>query len=168
MPAATTKRELIAVAEKEFDKLGALIAPIGADQANLPDDEGTTIRDILIHRAYWIDLFLGWYADGAAGRPVQMPARGFGWGDLKALNARIRDEHQNREWDWAKGALNDAHDRFLRHLRRRSDHALYGAAMTGGNGKWTEGRYAESAGPSHYRSAAKYIRARQRAMTRPS
>jgi hypothetical protein len=29
--------------------------------------------------------------------------------------------------------------------------------MPGGTG-WTTGRYAEAAGPSHYRSAAKFIR----------
>jgi len=30
--------------------------------------------------------------------------------------------------------------------------------MQGANNDWTTGRWAEAAGPSHYRSAAKFIR----------
>ena len=39
---------------------------------------------------------------------------------------------------------------------------LYGVPMPGGTG-WARGRYAEAAGPSHFRSAAKYVRARVKA-----
>jgi hypothetical protein len=31
--------------------------------------------------------------------------------------------------------------------------------MKGGGNKWTTGRWAEASGASHYRSAAKYVRA---------
>jgi len=43
-------------------------------------------------------------------------------------------------------------------MRQAPEAELYGGPMPGGTG-WTTGRYAEAAGPSHYRSAAKFLRA---------
>lgn len=163
MPAADTKDALVAVSVKEFDKLQTLLTSVANAEALAKDSEDTSIRDVLVHRAYWIDLFLGWSADSRAGRTVHMPAEGYGWGDLKDLNARIRAENADIDWEAAKTALAVSHDRLMKHLNGLSNAALYGEPMSGGNGKWTEGRYAESAGPSHYRSAAKYIRARLKA-----
>ena len=52
MPAATTKADLLAVTDREYGKLAALIAPIGEDTALHPFDDGVTIKDIIGHRAH--------------------------------------------------------------------------------------------------------------------
>jgi hypothetical protein len=59
----------------------------------------------------------------------------------------------------SRGRLATAHARLLRWMEDTDEATLYGGPMPGGNGKWTSGRFAEAAGPSHYRSAAKYVRA---------
>ncbi|MEL7043493.1 MAG: ClbS/DfsB family four-helix bundle protein [Pseudomonadota bacterium] len=164
MPAATSQAQLLEVTQKEFTKLQTLTASCGEREAMDKDSEATSIRDVVVHRAHWIGLFLGWCDAAAAGRAVHMPAEGYGWADLKALNARIREENDDVSWSAALKRLGAAHQLLMQHLKTRREIDLYGGPMVGGNGKWTEGRYAESAGPSHYRSACKYIRARLREM----
>ena len=165
MPAATNKSDLIAACEKEYAKLTALLDALDPGLATAPDAEGWSIKDVLAHRAHWVALYLDWYADGAAGRPVHMPAEGYGWNQLKPYNAALRDRQSGVSWDEARTLLASRHKELMDHLASLDDAALYGGPMTGGNGKWTTGRYAEAAGASHYRSAAKFVRQRKREAT---
>ena len=159
MPAATTKAQLIAVCEKDYAKLATALAGIDTAIASQAFEDGITIKDIVAHRAHWIDLYLGWWADGQAGRTVHMPAEGYGWGDLKAYNALLRDRYAGLTWPEACARLAARHAALMAQLGELDDAALYAVPMVGGNGKWTAGRYAEAAGASHYRSALKFIRA---------
>lgn len=163
MPAAASKDDLLRTCRTEYGKLAALIDGIDPATALRPCDGATSIRDVVAHRAHWIDLFLGWQADGAAGRAVHMPAEGVRWSDLKSYNAALREAHAGLSWDAAVARIADAHERLMARLEALDDDALYGGPMPGGNGKWTTGRYAEAAGSSHYRSAAKFVRACLRA-----
>ncbi len=165
MPAATNKADLIAVTEKEFAKLETVLETVPDALALLKDDDETSVKDIVGHRAHWIDLFLGWYADGQAGKAVAFPAPGYKWSDLKAYNAALRERQADLGWAAAREGLAAAHGRLLAFLRGRDEAALYGGPMQGGRNAWTTGRWAEAAGASHYRSAAKYVRARVRAFS---
>ncbi len=162
--AASNKPELLHVTEKEFGKLLSMIEKADPAAAILKDDEATSIKDVIAHRAHWIDLFLGWYADGMAGNPVHFPAEGYKWNDLKRYNADLRRRQAGMTWTQAMDLLRAGHDKLLTFLNKRSEGELYGGPMKGANNDWTPGRWAEAAGPSHYRSATKYIRSRLRAM----
>ena len=161
--AATTRDELLAVAEKEFDKLTKPLDRVEAEAALIKDGDDTSIKDIVVHRSHWIDLFFGWYEDGLAGREVFFPAEGYKWNDLKRYNADLRSAQSGLGWEESQAMLVNAHDRLMRFIIGCSDDELYGGPMVGANNDWTPGRWAEAAGPSHYRSAAKYIRGRLRA-----
>lgn len=158
MPAATSKSELIAVTEKEFSKLTSLLENVSEAAAMKKREEDTSIKDVIAHRAHWIDLFLGWYADGQAGREVHFPAPGYKWNELKRYNADLRARQAGLGWDEARQLLEDRHARLLAFMNRLSDGQLYGGPMKGANNDWKPGRWAEAAGPSHYRSASKWIR----------
>lgn len=158
--AATTKDELLAVAKKEFDKLDKLLAQVDEQTALVKDEDDTSIKDVVGHRAHWISLFFGWYHDGLDGKEVFFPAEGYKWNDLKRYNAALRAEQADLDWETACGDLRHAHNELIEFIERRSDGDLYGGPMAGANNQWTPGRWAEAAGPSHYRSAAKYIRGR--------
>ena len=158
MPAATNKTDLITVTEKEFAKLAKLIGAIPSDVAMTKREGDTSIKDVIGHRAKWIDLFLGWYRDGQAGKNVAFPAPGYKWNDLVAFNASVRNEQRDMGWEDACDYLQDAHAQLLAFMNDLDNDALYGGPMKGGNNKWTTGRWAEAAGPSHYRSASKYLR----------
>ena len=104
--AATSKAELVTLAEKEFTTLRQVLDGIDAETAATPHpDDGITIKDTVVHRAHWIALFLGWYRDGAAGKPVQTPAPGYKWNQLKAYNARLRDQTRAVTWDQATARM---------------------------------------------------------------
>lgn len=162
MPAATNKSDLIAVTGKEYAKLDQLLDQIDAEDAGRKDDEDTSIRDVIAHRAHWVGLFLGWYADGMAGKTLELPAPGYKWNDLKRYNAMLRKKYAHLDWPDARARLASAHEQLLAWMQGHSQDELYGGPMPGGGNTWTPGRWAEAAGPSHYRSAAKHIRARLR------
>ncbi len=157
---ATTKQELIDVTEKEFAKLNALIADVEMAAALIKDSDETSIKDVVAHRAHWIDLFLGWYTDGQAGKEVFFPAKGYKWNDLKRYNADLRAKQKDLDWDKAHKMLQSRHKKLLNLLGKLSQAELYGAPMKGARNDWTTGRWAEASGASHYRSAAKFIRSR--------
>jgi len=156
--AAKTKSELIAVSEKEFGKLAKLIGTIDADTAMRKQDDDTSIKDVIAHRAHWIDLFLGWHGDGLAGKTVHFPAEGYKWNDLKRYNADLRDRQSNMDWPEAVALLRENFGKLMVFIEGHSDKELYGGPMKGANNAWTPGRWAEAAGPSHFRSASKFLR----------
>lgn len=162
MPAATCKDALIEVTNKEWAKLSAALDKVPPADATGKDADGISIKDIVGHRAHWISLFLGWYADGQAGREVHFPAPGYKWNQLKDFNARLRDEQACLTWQEARSLLCEYHAELVRFLQVRSEAELYGGPMKGARNEWTTGRWAEAAGPSHYRSAASEIRRRLR------
>ena len=162
--AAMTQAELLALTEKEYAKLVALCDPPTEAQALEKDDEDTSIKDVIAHRAHWIGLFLGWYREGLAGKEVHFPAPGYKWNELKRYNALLRAQQGGIGWPEARLMLTEAHGKLVEFIAQHDDRALYSGPMKGARNAWTPGRWAEAAGPSHYRSAAKYLRARLRDM----
>jgi hypothetical protein len=160
--AATHKTDLLALTDKEFAKLTKLTSTLNEAQALIKDTEDTSVKDIIAHRAHWIELFLGWYADGQAGKEVFFPAKGYKWNALKHYNADLRVRQADMDWASAQALLTRNHDALMAFLNDRSEEELYGGPMKGTQNHWTSGRWAEAAGPSHYRSATKYIRKRLR------
>ncbi|WP_299600024.1 ClbS/DfsB family four-helix bundle protein [uncultured Tateyamaria sp.] len=160
---AHSKTELIDITQKDFGKLEKLIETIPPDVALQKDADDTSIKDVIAHRAHWIDLFLGWYWDGRAGKTVHFPAEGYKWNELKRYNADLRQRQSHLDWPQAVNLLKKKHGELTGFINDRSDDELYGGPMKGAQNDWRSGRWAEAAGPSHYRSAAKYIRAALRA-----
>ncbi|KAG1647427.1 Cytochrome c1 [Nymphon striatum] len=151
-------------AKKSSDKLEKLIEPITDEQANLNDEDSTSISNVIAHRAHWITLFLGWYTDGMAGKQVYFPAEGYKWNDLKRYNADLRKKQTGLSWTSARNDLRQNYNALTSFIENHTDAELYGGPMKGANNQWTPGRWAEAAGPSHFRSAAKYIRARLKSL----
>lgn len=157
---ALSRDELLAATQREYGRLDALIADVSEAQAVAKDQDDTSIKDVIGHRAHWIGLFLGWHADGVAGKPVFFPAPGYKWNQLKAYNAELRRSQSGLSWSDAKLRLSENHARLLGFITSQANADLYGGPMKGASNDWTPGRWAEAAGPSHYRSAAKYIKQR--------
>lgn len=157
--AASNKADLLSLTEKEFSKLDTLVSELSNKMALAPHPEDAiSIKDTIVHRAHWIDLFLGWYRDGKAGKEVQTPAPGYKWNQLKEYNAELRDQTRNVSWNDAKTHLTKSHKKLMRLLKSLDNKALYGPKQFDWLNNWTLGRWAEASGPSHYRSATKYIR----------
>lgn len=161
--AATSKPELLSITAKEFEKLEKIIGSIAAKDAGLKREEDTSIKDVVAHRAHWIDLFLGWYQDGLAGKTVYFPAEGYKWNDLKRYNSDLRARQADLDWGGAVAMLRLNYNKLMTFIETHTDEDLYSGPMKGANNAWTPGRWAEAAGPSHFRSASKYLRSALRA-----
>jgi len=158
MPAATTQADLIAVTDKEWAKLCRVLDKVPHALNEAKDADGVSIKDVLTHRAHWSGLFFQWLEEGEA---AQMPDHGVKWNQLKPYNAGLRETYADMTYAEARDWLTDAHRLLSVWMAATPEDVLYGGPMPGGTG-WTRGRYAEAAGPSHYRSAATYIRKRLR------
>jgi len=159
MAAAACKSELVAVTEMEYQKLEGLLNSVTSAQANEKHDDDTSIKDVIGHRAHWISLFLGWYQDGMAGKEVYFPAKGHKWSELKEYNRQLRIEQSSMQWEEVVSLFRKNHKKLHNFINNHSNGDLYASPMKGANNNWTAGRFAEAAGPSHYRSASKFIRA---------
>ncbi|MGP1256032.1 MAG: ClbS/DfsB family four-helix bundle protein [Kiloniellales bacterium] len=156
---ATTRVELLAVTEKEYGKLMKTLEDIEADVASVPGpEEGVSIKDTVAHRAHWLDLFLGWYSDGKAGKTVQTPAPGYKWNQLKDYNEKVRQASRNETWPDILERFQGKHTELLALLNKLDETELYEPSRYGWTNDWTLGRWAEASGASHYRSANKFIR----------
>lgn len=155
---ATCKAGLLAVTHAEYARLRAAIDPLSEPQALCPRAGGLSVKDIVAHRAHWLALFLGWYAEGQAGRAVHTPAPGYNWAQLDAYNATVRAAWAGKGWAEVCQALAQGHAALVALIERLDDAALYGAPMKGPASPWTTGRWAEANGASHYRSAVKWLR----------
>ncbi len=162
--AAQNKTELLDITKREFAKLENLIAEIDAKSALSKDVDATSIKDVIGHRAHWIELFFGWHADGLAGKTVFFPAEGYKWNDLKRYNAELRKKQSSLGWNDAQTALRQNYERLVTFVEQKPNEELYGGPMKGANNNWAVGRWAEAVGPSHFRSAAKYVRSALKAV----
>ncbi|WP_298813594.1 ClbS/DfsB family four-helix bundle protein [uncultured Roseibium sp.] len=160
--AAVSKQQLLDLSTKEWQKLLKILDELPAILRLQKDEEETSPKDIIGHRAHWIELYLGWYRDGRAGKEVFFPAKGYKWNETKRYNADLRQQQTGLTWDAARSMLESNHAELLALIESLSEEELYGGPMKGANNNWTAGRWAEAAGPSHYRSAAKYLRQRMR------
>lgn len=160
---ATSRQQLLDLTVKEFEKLQKVLDGLPAMLRLERDEDETSPKDIVGHRAHWIRLFLGWYRDGRQGREVFFPAPGYKWNEIRRYNADLRQNQQGLSWEAARSLLESSHAELLALIESLSDEDLYGGPMKGANNNWTSGRWAEAAGPSHYRSACKYLRQRIRA-----
>ncbi|QFT33509.1 DinB superfamily protein [Labrenzia sp. THAF82] len=163
--AATSKQQLLDLTAKEWQKLLKILDELPAILRLQKDEDETSPKDIIGHRAHWIELYLGWFRDGRAGKEVYFPAKGYKWNETKRYNADLRQQQAGLTWDAARSILESSNAELLALIESLSEEELYGGPMKGANNNWTTGRWAEAAGPSHYRSAAKYLRQKMRAAT---
>ena len=158
MPAAKNRLELLTVTKNEFAKLTRILETVSENNAVQSIDGAETILDIVLHRANWVHLFLGWVEDGRAGKQVSTPAEGYKWNQLKAYNAAVRQQYAEVGWVEARERLEAAHAALMTFIRDETDDTLYVPHLHPWMNDWTIGRWAEASGGSHYRSASKYIR----------
>lgn len=159
MPAATTRDELLAVFDRELAKLARTLDTVDETSAALhAADDTATIKGVIAHRTHWIGLFFDWYRGGVAGETVETPAPGVKWNQLKAYNAPIYENANPRPWSELRAEFDAAVARLRAFIADNDDDLLYVPGLYDWMNKWTLGRWAEAAGPSHFRSANAHIR----------
>lgn len=90
MPKPKTKADLLIEAESEYAALEQFLAALQAAQMLSPGALGKwSVKDVLAHLFEWQHMFFGWYEAGLRGETPPMPAAGYKWNQLPALNHAI-------------------------------------------------------------------------------
>ncbi len=97
MPRPQTKADLLSASEKEREALDQFLSTLTPDQMTAPGALGDwSVKDVLAHLYAWEQMVLGWLAATRRGKTPHVPAEGYKWSQLPALNEEIRLEHSDR------------------------------------------------------------------------
>jgi hypothetical protein len=90
MPRPHTKADLIVETESEYAVLEQFLAALSPEQMVSSGALGEwSVKDILAHLYEWQRMFFSWYEAGLHGENPQLPAAGYKWNQLPALNHAI-------------------------------------------------------------------------------
>ena len=142
---AMKKAALLGAAERDFAKLYRLIANLPEELALERDQSGTCIRDVIVLRVQKLDAFL-------QGQDLDHGAEA-----LSSTRLRIRD------WDATLAELEAAHQQYVQKIELMAEAELL-AKGPAPSDQFSLAERAEAAGPSQYRSALNFVRARLRQM----
>ncbi len=161
MPKPKTKAELLQQSQANFVALQNLVERYSAVQQNQEFPAGTlnrNIRDVLAHLHHWHLLFLEWYRLGMIGEKPAMPAEGYSWKMMPALNQHIREHYRSVSLDEARRALQESYAQVQQIIIRHSDEELFEKKRYSWTGSTSLGTYLISNTASHYAWASKLIK----------
>lgn len=158
MPRPTTKTQLLAASQKEFDALMQHIRKLTPAQMDLSGTpEEWSVKDFTAHLLEWQKMFFGWYEAGLRGEIPPTPAEGYKWNQLPELNLVIYRKYQDRCLDELLVELRDSHQRTIQLVFTLSEEDLF----TPGRFSWTRtntlAAYINSNTSGHYLWARKEI-----------
>ena len=159
MPRPTSKAELLAEARKEHDALAGLVSSLAAAQLDEPGLVGAwSAREVLAHIAEWQAMVLRWLAAGERGETPHVPADGFTWSQLPALNEVIRQRSAGRSVDETLALWEASHRATLATIEALPEAALFERGLYAWMNRNTLAAYFTSATSSHDRWARTEIR----------
>lgn len=118
-----------------------------------------SVKDILGHLVGWQQLNLGWLETARRGECPVLPAEGFKWSDVRALNESIYRSHRNRSLAAVEQDYASHHAMMLDLIDSLTDDELVSVeAFPWAGKKWAMSDYIRANTASHYRWASKHIR----------
>jgi len=171
MPRPQTKTELLNLSEENFTKLFALIDSFSQEQQRatyiFDNERDKNIRDIVMHLHHWHLMMLAWYAVGMQGDKPEMPAKGYTWKTIKALNQHIWQISQEKDFDEAITLLKASYDQVRERIESHTNEELFEKKRYKWTGTTSMGSYFVSATSSHYDWAMKLLRKYKRSVISP-
>lgn len=161
MPRPTTRDELLTASEGRYQALLALVDGLPPDALRREfafEDRDRQVRDVLGHLHAWHLMMFRWYEEGMAGGRPAIPAPGYTWSTLPALNAEIWQRCQGVDLLTTRADLDRSHGRMQELIRSHTDAELFTKKLYPWTGSTSLGAYLVSATSSHYDWAAKKIR----------
>jgi hypothetical protein len=158
------KAQLLATSEKEYTALEKLIAPLTPGQMTRPPAAGEwSVKDVLAHLYEWQQMFFRWYEAGLHGEKPAVPAEGYKWSQLPALNQHIYETYRDLPLEEALRLFRSSHRKTMELIAKLSEEDL----LTPGRWPWMNQNpliaYLNANTGSHYRWARGEIKARVRA-----
>lgn len=171
MARATTKADLIASANRQFDKMWKLIDSMGEGQqkAAFVDEMATAgkethwgrdrnLRDVLVHLYEWHQLLLRWIKANLDGEYRTFLPGPYNWKTYPAMNVEFWKKHQSTPLTQAKANLKESHKEVMTLIGQFPNGELFAKGAFDWTGTSTLGAYCVSTTASHYDWAIRKIR----------
>jgi hypothetical protein len=153
-----TRALLLVDATKRRDDLQAMLAGMSREQLLWPGAYGWSAKDHVAHLAEWERLLFGWYDAGARGENPPVPAEGYSWATIDALNQVIYERHRDDQLEHVLADWNDTSRRLLALTQATSEADLFAPGRYPWTGRGTLASFVYECGPNHYRWSAVEIK----------
>jgi len=159
MPRPTTKNQLLTEMQKEHDALETFLNTLPPEQMTRPSVTlQRSVKDVRMHLFDWEQMCLGWYQAGLRGESPPLPAEGFKWNQIPALNEQLYQKHRDQPLAEAIQAFRASYRQIRETLQAITEEDLF----TPGRYAWTKklalAAYFISATSSHYVWARKEVK----------
>lgn len=161
MPKPKTKEELLTQSQENYHALLDLVASYPKADVAKEFPAGTlnrNVRDVFAHLHQWHLFFCEWYKVGMEGDKPKMPAEGFTWQTLPALNIVVREKYKDVSMTVAKRKLKASHLAIQKIIKNHSEEELFEKKRYGWTGSTSMAAYIIANSVSHYNWAKKLIR----------
>ena len=171
MARATTKADLIASANGQFDKMWKLIDSMSEDlqKATFAEEMATAgkeshwsrdknLRDVLVHLYEWHQLLLDWVQANKDGNSKPFLPEPYNWKTYPAMNVEFWKKHQSTPLEEAMAKLKGSHKEVMSLIEKCSNDELFSKGVFDWTGTNTLGSYCVSTTASHYDWAMKKIK----------
>lgn len=161
MAKPNTTLELIQQSTSNYLNLLEFIAALSIDDKNKTFHRNylnRNIRDVVAHLHHWHLLFIGWHDDYISGRKPTMPAKGYTWKTLPALNKAINKKYKSISLNKAISLFKESHKQIHAIIESYSEAELWTKRYFSWTGSTSVGAYLISSACSHYVWALKLIK----------
>lgn len=163
MPRPHTKALLLSASQKEHQALEQYLETLSTEQMTRSGVVGEwAVKDVLAHLYEWEQMVLGWLNAGQRGETPQVPAEGFKWNQLPALNEHIFQKHRGRTLDEVLEMFHQSFQQVMDTIEGMPEETLFTAGLYPWMNQNTLASYFTSCTSSHYVWARKEIRKGQR------
>jgi hypothetical protein len=159
MPRPVSKAALLAEGRKEHEALAKLLSTLPPDAMDEAAIVGAwSVREVLAHLVEWQAMVLGWVAAGERGETPQVPAEGYTWRQLPALNESIRLRYAGHALGDVLAMWGASHAETVRVIGEIPEATLFEPGLYPWMNRNTLAAYFASATASHDRWARTEIR----------
>src|SRR5450756_2969857 len=159
MPKPINKQQLLDEAQKKYEVLERQFASFTPEEMVRPGVIGTwSIKDTLAHLLEWQKMLMDWYEAGLRGETPVVPAEGYNWSQLPALNQAIYERCRDTALDDVRSQLDASHKHMLEVVASLSEEELFTPGRYAWIGINTLASYVDSCAGDHYRWALSGIR----------
>ena len=159
MPRSFTKVQLLEAARRERAALEKLLEELTPEEMVHSAVLGEwSTKDVLAHLIEWEQMVLGWIETGLSGKTPAMPAEGYKWSQLPALNQQIYEKHHDRPLAEILEQFQNSYQQILASIQEFPEESLFTRGYYPWSGNNALAAYFNSATASHYLWARKEIR----------
>lgn len=169
MPRPTNKSDLLALSQKNYESLLALIEQIPLEQQSTPfeyNERDKALRDVLVHLYEWQILLLRFVRTNLERTSDFVPflPAPYSFKTYPAMNREIWQKHQSTPLENAKAMLEKSHTQCMELIESLPPQELFIKKYYKWCGNTSLGSYCVSATSSHYDWASKCIKKRVRSL----